>query len=149
MVPSMVFYPIFLDLRDKPVVVVGGGKVAVRKAKGLLEAGAKVTLISPDLVEDLPVFWKKRRYRKGDLRGAVLAFAATDQRGVNGRVAEEGKSLGVFVNIADALEECDFIVPARVCRGSLQVAVSTGGESPGLARDLRKQLESLLSDVRS
>lgn len=145
----MVFYPIFLDLREKPVVVFGGGKVAVRKARGLLEAGASVTLISPELSEELPVQWKKRRYRRGDLRNTVLAFAATNDRAVNARIAAEAKALGIYVNIADAPEECDFIVPSRVRRNSLQIAISTGGESPRLAKALRKQLESLLPDVRS
>lgn len=149
MVPSMDFYPIFLNLRDRPVVVIGGGKVAVRKIRGLLESGAVVTVISPEMMEEMPVIWKKRRYRRGDIRGAELAFAATSDRSVNARVADEAKSLGVYVNIADALDECDFIVPSRVRRGPVQIAISTGGNSPRLAKQLRKQLESVLPDVRS
>lgn len=145
----MVFYPVFFDLRGREVVVVGGGKVAVRKARGLIEAGAKVTVVAPDLAEEIDVIWKKRRYRRGDLKNAALAFAATNDRAVNARIATEAKSLGIPVNVADAPDECDFIVPSRVRRGNLQIAVSTGGESPRMAKELRKQLESVLPDVRS
>lgn len=145
----MIFYPVFFDLRGKEVVVVGGGKVGQRKARGLIEAGANVTIIAPDLTEEIDAIWKKRRYRRGDLNGAVLAFAATNDRAVNAKVAAEAKSLGIPVNVADAPDECDFIVPSRVRRGNVQIAVSTGGESPRMAKELRKQLESVLPDVRS
>lgn len=149
MVTSMTFYPVFFDLRGKPVVVIGGGKVAVRKARGLIEAGADVTVISPELMEEIAVSWKRRRYRRGDLRGAVLAFTATDDRSVNAKVATEAKQLGIPINVADSKDECDFIVPARLRRGNVQIAVSTGGGSPKLAKQLRRQLESVLPDVRS
>ncbi len=140
----MIYYPIFLSVREKPVLVVGGGPVAVRKAAGLLEAGAKVTLVSPDLSRDLPVHWKKRRYRPSDLDGHALAFAATDDRKVNARIARQAKERGIPVNVADAPEECDFIVPARIERSGFQLAISTSGTNPRASAALRRKLEEIL-----
>ena len=145
----MAFYPVFLDPRGKPVLVAGAGKVGLRKIKGLLEAGARVTVVAPRAeseLESLPVAWQRHRFRKADLRGAVLAFAATDDRKVNHAVATEAKRLGIPVNVADAPSECDFLVPARVCKGSVQIAVSTSGRSPRLATALRRKLERLLGE---
>jgi precorrin-2 dehydrogenase / sirohydrochlorin ferrochelatase len=140
-------YPIFLDLKDRPVLVVGAGKVALRKSKGLLEAGARVTIVAPEWdpeFESLPVRMVRRRFRASDLGGVVLVFAATDDRLANHRIGIAAKGKGVFANIADSAEECDFLVPARVQRGNLQFAVSTGGESPRLSAELRKKLEEVL-----
>ncbi|MBZ5620012.1 MAG: bifunctional precorrin-2 dehydrogenase/sirohydrochlorin ferrochelatase [Acidobacteriia bacterium] len=140
-------YPIFLDLKDKPVLVVGAGKVALRKTKGLLEAGARITVVAPEWepeFETLPVRMVERRFRASDLGGCLLAFAATDDRLTNHRIGIAAKGKGVFANIADSAEECGFIVPARVERGSVQIAVSTGGESPRLSAELRKRIEEIL-----
>ena len=140
-------YPIFLSLKDRPVLVVGAGKVALRKAKGLLEAGARVTVIAPEWeseFEALPVRLVPRRFRASDLGGCVLVFAATNDRLTNHRIGIAAKGRGLLANIADSAEECDFVVPARVHRGSIQIAVSTGGESPRLAAELRKKLEEML-----
>jgi len=144
MVASMAFYPIFLNVSGKRAVVVGGGPVAVRKAKGLLEAGARVVVIAPDLAAELPVEWRKRRYRTGDLKGAALAFAATNDRAVNARVRSEANSLGIPVNVADAPEECDFLVPARIRKNGFHVAISTDGRDPAAAAKLRRKLENSL-----
>ena len=143
----MKHYPIFLDLKDRPVLVVGAGKVALRKARGLVEAGARVTVVAPECepeFEELPVRMVARRFRASDLAGAMLVFAATDDRMTNHRIAIAAKGKGVFANIADSAAECDFVVPARVLRGSVQVAISTGGESPRLSVELRKKLEDIL-----
>jgi len=140
-------YPIFIDLKDRPVLVVGAGKVALRKTRGLLESGARITVVAPECepeFESLPVRLVRRRFRASDLAGALLIFAATDDRMTNHRIGIAAKGKGVFANIADSAEECDFLVPARVQRGSVQIAVSTGGESPRLAAELRKKLEELL-----
>ena len=140
-------YPIFLDLKDRPVLVVGAGKVALRKAKGLLEAGARVMVVAPEWeseFESLPVRLVPRRFRATDLSGAMLVFAATDDRLTNHRIGIAAKGKGVFANIADSAEECDFVVPARLQRGTVQVAVSTGGENPRLSSELRKRLEEVL-----
>jgi siroheme synthase-like protein len=140
-------YPVFLDLKDRPVLVVGAGKVALRKTRGLLEAGARVTVIAPEWESDfetLPVRLVPRRFRASDLGNAVLVFAATNDRLTNHRIGIAAKGKGVFANIADSAEECHFIVPARVQRGSVHVAISTGGENPRLSAELRKKLEDIL-----
>jgi siroheme synthase-like protein len=143
----MKHYPVFLDLKDRPVLVVGAGKIALRKARGLLEAGARVTVVAPEWeaeFEDLPVRRIARNFRASDLAGAMLVFAATDDRLTNHRISVAAKGRGIFANIADSASECDFIVPARVQRGSVQIAVSTGGESPRLSAELRRKLEEVL-----
>lgn len=140
-------YPIFLDLKDRPVLVVGAGKVALRKTKGVLEAGARVTVVAPDWeaeFESLPVRLVRRHFRASDLAGCMLVFAATNDRLANHRIGIAAKGKGVFANIADSADECDFIVPARLNRGSIHVAVSTGGENPRLAAELRRKLEEIL-----
>jgi siroheme synthase-like protein len=141
------WYPIFLDLKDRPVLVVGAGKVALRKTKGVLEAGARVTVVAPRHereFEKLPVKLVERQFRTSDLAGAALVFAATDDRLTNHRIAIAAKGRGIFANIADSAEECGFIVPARVTRGGVQIAVSTGGRSPRVSAELRRKLESIL-----
>jgi precorrin-2 dehydrogenase/sirohydrochlorin ferrochelatase len=143
----MPYYPIFLDLKDKPVLVVGAGKVALRKTRGLVEAGALVTVVAPQRLPDfakLPVKWLRRRFRSTDLKGMWLAFTATDDRKVNAAVARAAKRHGIPINVADAPAECDFFVPARVRSGDLQIAVSTSGRSPRLAAELRRKIEETL-----
>jgi precorrin-2 dehydrogenase/sirohydrochlorin ferrochelatase len=140
-------YPIFLDLKDRPVLVVGAGKVALRKTRGLIEAGARITVIAPEIdaeFEELPVRLVRRRFRASDLAGVFLVFAATDDRLTNHRIGIASKGRSLLANIADSAEECDFIVPARVHRGDVQIAVSTGGESPRLSAELRRKLEEVL-----
>ncbi len=140
-------YPVFLDLKDRPVLMVGAGKVALRKTRGLLEAGARITVVAPDCepeFEELPVRLVRRRFRASDLAGALLVFAATDDRLTNHRIAIAAKGRGQFANIADSAEECGFLVPARLHRGDVQIAISTGGESPRLTAELRKKLEEIL-----
>ena len=127
--------------------MVGAGKVALRKTRGLLESGARVTVVAPEWepeFEELPVRLVARRFRASDLAGNMLVFAATDDRLTNHRVGIAAKGKGVFANIADCAEEGDFLVPARVNRGAFQIAVSTGGESPRLSAELRKKLEEVL-----
>ena len=137
----------FLDLKDRPVLVVGAGKVALRKTRGLLEAGARVTVVSPACepeFEELPVRMVRRRFRASDLATGLLVFAATDDRLTNHRIAIAAKGKGMFANIADSVEECGFLVPARVNRGEVQIAISTGGESPRLSAEVRKKLDEIL-----
>ena len=136
------YYPVFLDLRDRPVVVIGGGRVATRKVAGLVEAGARVRVIAPRVGPELEAdAIERRRYRKGDLKGAVLAFAATDDRRVNQAVAAEARRRGIPVNVADSVQECTFLAPARLRKGEIQIAISTSGSSPRLAAELRRKLE--------
>jgi precorrin-2 dehydrogenase/sirohydrochlorin ferrochelatase len=127
-------------------VVVGGGAVATRKARKLFQAGAEVVVVSPEVLPELQgmsVEIRERPYEHGDLEGADLAFAATDSREVNAAVAREANARGVRINVADRPTEGDFAVPSTLRRGGLQVAVSTGGASPTLARRIRNELEEV------
>lgn len=136
------YYPVFLDLRGKHCVVVGSGAVALRKVEGLLEAGAAVTVIAPQpgtLPEEVRVLG--RAYQPGDLAGAWLAIAATNDAEVNAAVAREAEERGILVNVVDEPLSCSFILPALLRRGALCLAISTGGASPTLARRLREQFE--------
>jgi precorrin-2 dehydrogenase len=141
-------YPIYLDLADRPCLVVGGGPVAETKVRGLLAAGARVTVVSPTLTPALATLaaeghlaHEAREYALGDLAGAALAFAATGDRAVSRAMRSEGQARGVWVNAADDAEHCDFLLPAVLRRGSLAVAVSSGGASPALTRAVRDELE--------
>jgi precorrin-2 dehydrogenase/sirohydrochlorin ferrochelatase len=138
-------YPSVLNLSGRRVLVVGGGEVALRKARALADAGATVRVVAPDL---LPAFAEDgrfeclaARYEKRHLEGARVAVAATDDEAVNRRVAEDARAAGVLVNVVDRPELCDFIVPAQVRRGDLLIAISTSGAAPSLARRLRERLE--------
>ena len=138
-------YPLFLTLTDQPVIVIGGGVVAKRKIRNLLAAGARVTVISPHATR-LPksVHWLRRRFRRGDLRGARLVVAATDDLRVNEQVCAEARRRKLLVNCVAPPSAGNFIVPAVARRGRLMIAVSTGGASPALAKRLRRDLERLL-----
>ena len=140
-------YPVNLILSGRRCLVLGGGSVAERKAESLLAAGADVTVISPALTAKLALWAKQgglrhvgRQYRGGDAAGYRLVLCATDSAAVNEQAAREARQFGALVNVADAPELCDFTLPARLQRGSLSVAVSTGGQSPALARELRNEL---------
>ena len=145
------YYPIFLDLRGKTCVVVGGGPVAERKVRMLLEHGASVTVVSPSLSPGLRELARtgavravEREYRKGDLEGAFLAIAATGDASVNKAISSEGRKRRALVNVVDGPGDSDFIVPSLVRRGDITVAISTGGRSPALARKLRTVLDDTL-----
>ena len=134
----------FVAVAGKRCVVVGGGGVASRKARGLLERGAEVVVISPQVSAELAtdaVEIHRRPYEPGDLEGAFLAFAATDSREANAAVVREANEGGIPVNVADRPADGDFALPSTLRRGGLQVAVSTGGASPTLARRVRDALE--------
>lgn len=141
---NAVLYPLFMDVSGSRCVVVGGGGVASRKARGLLKSGARVVVVSPEVapeIEAMDVTLERRPYAPGDLAGAALAFAATDQREVNAAVAREARERAIPVNVADRPAEGDFALPSVLRRGGLQVAVSTGGASPSLARKIRDAME--------
>jgi siroheme synthase-like protein len=136
-------YPIFLDLKDRPVLVVGAGKVALRKVRGLLDAGARVTVVAPECkgeFEDLPVRLVRRRFRTTDLGDCALVFAATDDRLTNHRIGIAAKGKRIFANIADSPGECDFIVPARLEHNGVQFAIATGGRNPRLSAHVKQKL---------
>lgn len=141
------YYPVFLDLRGRDVLVVGAGKVALRKAQGLAEAGARVTVVAPRVepgFADLRVTLHQRAFEPSDIASQALVFAATDDRAVNQAVAAAARARGIWCNVADAPAEGAFLVPSRIHRGDLQVAVTTSGRSPRIAASLRRQIEELL-----
>jgi uroporphyrin-III C-methyltransferase/precorrin-2 dehydrogenase/sirohydrochlorin ferrochelatase len=144
----LVKHPVYLDLRDQSVIVVGGGEVVERKVAGLLESGARLTVVSPAVTRAIEewaeggrIRIERRPYRTGDLRDASLAFVATNDQAVSQAVRQEADVEGVWINVADQPDLCDFFVPAAVRRGELTIAVSTNGASPALARRIREELE--------
>ena len=150
---TLAYYPMFLNISGKRCVVVGGGRVALRKVRALLEHGASVEVISPDLCPELVELVERgqirtscRHYQPGDLQKALIAIAATDNSDINQQVVKEARSEAVLVNVADDLENSDFIVPSCVRRGSMTIAVSTAGRSPALARKIRARLENEFGD---
>lgn len=144
------YYPAFLDLRGRRVVVIGGGEVATAKVDGLLPCGPEpLVVIAPvasafiqERAQAGRLEWRARPYRDGDVAGATIAIAATDDRATNARVAAEARGWGVLALAVDDPDNCDFIGPAVVKRGDVVIAVSTGGRSPAMARWLREQLEA-------
>jgi siroheme synthase-like protein len=149
----MSYFPIYLEMTGRRCLVIGGGAVAARKVASLLEAGAEVTVISPDAADAIQRWSKEkaveiiaRRYQPGDLAEFEIAFVATDDGDVNAQVFQEARKLGVWVNAADDATHCDFILPSVLRRGDLTVAVSTSGTSPALARTIREELELYFTD---
>jgi precorrin-2 dehydrogenase/sirohydrochlorin ferrochelatase len=141
------YYPAFIDLHGKRAVVIGGGNVAERKARSLIKAGARVTVISPQITDGLTKLGKKgllkhrgRNYRKSDLAGAFIVIAGTSSSRTNDRIAGDARSL---VNVIDVPSRGNFIVPSVVERGALTIAVSTGGASPAVSKAIRKEMERL------
>jgi len=144
---SMRYLPLFVDLTGRRVVVAGGGKVAERKVRQLLDCRARVTVISPTVTSRLRSYhrngligWRSRRYRSGDLAGARLVISATDQPSVNQRIAVDARRRKIWANVVDDPGRSSVIAPAWFRRGALIVAFSTGGASPALAQQLRRRL---------
>lgn len=142
------YYPVFLDIKDRLCVVVGGGQVAERKVTSLLEHGAAVRVVSPEVTGGLHLLTKhgnimleQRRYKRGDSSGAALVIAATDDPALNGEVAREARETNIPVNVVDDPERSTFIVPSMLHRGDVQIAISTSGRSPALARKIRTTME--------
>ncbi len=148
----MKYYPVFLNVAERPCAVIGGGEIAARKAEHLIEVGAAVTVVSPQavaaivsLAADGRIEWRRRGYRSGDLEGAFLAYAATDDDQLHAVIAADARAAGVPLNVVDRPQWCDFIVPSIARRGDLVVAVSTSGQSPAMARRVRQDIEAMLA----
>ncbi|HVN71184.1 MAG TPA: bifunctional precorrin-2 dehydrogenase/sirohydrochlorin ferrochelatase [Desulfomonilia bacterium] len=144
------YLPIFIDLRDRLAIVVGGGPVAARKVESLVKAGARVKVIAPEVVDEIAVNPSVqvdlREYEEDDLEGAFLVIAATDSEKINRAVSEEAGQRRIFCNVVDRPELCSFIVPSVVERGPIKVAISTGGFSPALSRRLRALIGNNIGD---
>ena len=141
------YYPAFLDVRKRKCIIIGGGQIAERKVHSLLERDANVIVFSPEatsgieaLAQEGRITWERRKFISGDLMGAFLAIAATDDTSVNKKVAAEAEQLNVLLNVVDVTHLCTFIAPAEVKRGDVTIAISTGGASPALARKFREEL---------
>ena len=141
------YYPVYLNLAGKRCVILGGGLVAEGKVPALLDAGVKLTVISPQATRRIQqaaqrgaLEWQQREYQPGDLQGAALVIAATNVWSVNQEISQEAERLGILLNVADDPDLCTFIAPALVKRGAVTLAISTGGASPALARKLRETL---------
>lgn len=144
----MKYYPVFLDIRDKICVIVGGGEVALRKAERLLDCGANVFVISPKLAPEFAAFKDKNlishiaaEYSDDLIDKAALIIGATDDEKTNAQISNDARRKGIPVNIVDDPQKCDFILPSLVQRGDLAITIGTGGKSPALARHLREELE--------
>ena len=143
------YYPVYLDVKERCCVIVGGGQIAEGKIATLLECGAQIRMISPEVTDEVQdmadtgaLRLEKREYRDGDLEGAFIAIAATDDSSLNRRIAQEAEERNVPLNVVDVTHLCTFIAPAVVRRGEVTAAISTGGLSPALARKLREELQA-------
>lgn len=142
------YYPIYLDIEERDVLIIGGGNVCARKAETMLKYGARVTVVSPEFTDEIEEWAKagtvtirRKTYEESDLEGASIVIASTDDQCINGRIARDCRRRKIPVNVVDVTHLCEFIVPAIVERGSIQIAVSTGGKSPALARTLKEDLQ--------
>ncbi len=144
----MDYLPLFLDIKNKPCLIVGGGVIAERKVSILSRAQAKITLIAPEITPEIQhkfkgkLVWQQKEFEENDLQGFKIVIAATDKHQVNVEVAELCREKNILVNTADDSKNCDFILPSIIDRSPVQIAVSTGGASPVLARMLRTKLEN-------
>ncbi len=141
------YYPVYLNLAGKRCVILGGGNIAQGKIAALRQAGAQITVISPDATPGIrraaqrgDVEWLERKYQPGDLEGSFVAVAATNVWHVNREIYEEAERTGVLLNVVDDPDLCSFIAPSIVKRDPVTLAISTGGASPALARKLRETL---------
>ncbi len=143
----MKYYPVFMDIKDKSCLVVGGGSVGLRKAATLQKCGAKVKVISRQFsnkfnnIQTVSINFKKKEYEKKDIKGMFFIFAATDNHDLNQTIKNDAARLNILCNIADSPDQSDFILPSIVDRGDLVLAVSTSGSSPAMAKKIRQELE--------
>ncbi len=147
------YYPAFLNISGKKCVVVGGGRVALRKVKVLLEHGADVTVVSPTLCQQLDEMAKAskvtallKEYEPGDIKDSFLVIAATPDTNTNKKIADEAKRKRILVSVVDNIKHSDFIGPSYFRKGDLTIAISTGGSTPALARKIRARLEDDLTE---
>lgn len=147
----MQYFPLFMDLKNKPVLVVGGGEVASRKIETLVRAGAKVTIVSPALTDTLKQLvesgicrWLERKYDSDVVLEYIQVWATTNDAELNHRIYHDAKSKNILVNVVDDKPYCDFITPSMINRGRIQIAISSGGASPVLVRKIREMLEVAL-----
>lgn len=146
----MPLFPIFIDLKGRRALIVGGGRVALRKAERLMPYGADICAVAPEFIPGFAgipgVTLLERRFEPGDIEGAALVIAATDDPELNAAVSELCRWENIPVNVVDDLEKCSFVFPALVQRGELSVGISTGGASPSAAQYVRRGVEQLVPE---
>ena len=142
------YYPIYLDIENRSVVIIGGGNVCARKAETMMKYGARVTVVSPEFTDEIEgwaregcLALRRKTYDPADVDGANIVIASTDDQTVNEQIAADCRARRIPVNVVDVTPLCEFIVPAIIETGSIQIAVSTGGKSPALARTLKEDLQ--------
>ncbi len=145
------YYPIYLDIENRNVVIIGGGNVCARKAETMMKYGARVTIVSPDFTDEIEgwaregcLALQRKTYDASDLEGAHIVIASTDDQTVNEQIAADCRARRIPVNVVDVTPLCEFIVPAIIEKGSIQIAVSTGGKSPAVARTLKEDLQRMI-----
>ncbi len=145
----MKYYPVHLDINNRNVLVVGGGSVGTRKVKTLLDCGARVTVVSPEVSRQLRelaasgnIILAERSYQSKDLNDVFVVIGATDDQKLNQQISSDADRLNTLCNIADRPEVCNFILPSIVQRDNLVITISTSGKSPALAKKLRQALEN-------
>ncbi|MHB1393402.1 MAG: precorrin-2 dehydrogenase/sirohydrochlorin ferrochelatase family protein [Clostridia bacterium] len=150
----MSMFPLFIDLRARKCVVVGGGKIAARKIETLIDFNAEIVVISPEIIDEILELKQngvlthlEKTYSEGDLEGAFLVIAATSDRAVNDRIAEEAGEKNIFVNVADDAERCTFIFPSVVKKNELIIGIITSGSYPALSKSIRKKIENMLVNL--
>ena len=145
----MKYYPVFLDMKDRKVLVVGGGFVALQKIKTLLDSGAIVKVITKELIaediKELPVSLEIREYNENDMIGVSIVIAATNSHEVNTKIFEHSKKYNVLLNAVDDKDNCDFILGAIVNKGDITVTISTAGKSPIVAKKIRDNVNEMLN----
>lgn len=145
-------YPVMLNLHGKKALIVGGGKIAYRKAIGLLKAGAEITMISPDIYSEFHILlekgqirWKQKEFEESDLRDALIVIAATNKKSINREIAQLASD-HQLINVVDDSRISNFHVPAKITRGKLTIAVGTEGASPILAKKIRDELAGVYDE---
>ena len=150
----MRFYSIGLDIKNKKVVIVGGGKIAEKKVKNLLPYESYISLVSPDLTDDLQklaerkkIGYFKKKYSTADIKNAFLIFACTSDNKINKKIFRDAKKLGILVNVCDKTKLCNFIVPAVIKKNGLLITVSSDGKNPKLSKRFKEVLENEIADL--
>ena len=147
------YFPVFIDMEGRLVLVAGGGRIALRRVRTLLRFGAKIRVIAPRLCREFEDMEKgrmicieQREYKPGDIKGAAFVLAATDSREVNRQIREECRTEGIPVNVSDDLDLCDFYFPSVVMTDEAVIGISSGGEDPGRTKELRRRIEKTLGE---
>lgn len=145
------YFPLFVDISEKSILVVGGGKIAARRANTLLAFAEKITVIAPALEEELElavkqgrIKWIRRKWEESDIAGQDLVLAVTDDREVNDQIWKLCRGPGILVNVADDKDKCDFFFPGIIRQDDVVIGISSGGKAPGLVKKIREKLAVLM-----